>query len=280
MKTYQYQIIKYVHDHFTGEFVNIGVVVYDPETKYLGCKVTKKYKRISNFFPSSDGKRVLQLLQYFEKAIQLKAKELIGLFSPSISLTDVTSSIILKDNSAIQYSIIKTAIDVDLDAALNDLYNDLVGKYDHDKDVQKSLTDDDVWRMKYKKYFDDAGISSKLKSHVIKTKNDDFKFEKAWKNEIWHCYEPLSFELQNKDAIKDKVYKWAGKLQGMQQTQEKLNITLLSALNPEFSDMKKFINEYLDVNNENIDVDIVFDDQAQKVVSKIMLEMEEHEKHN
>jgi Protein of unknown function (DUF3037) len=280
MKTYQYQIIKYVHDHFTGEFVNIGVVVYDPETKYLGCKVTKKYKRISNFFPSSDGKRVLQLLQYFEKAIQLKAKELIGLFSPSISLTDVTSSIILKDNSAIQYSIIKSAIDVDLDAALNDLYNDVVGKYDHDKDTQKSLSDDDVWRMKYKKYFDDAGISSKLKSHVIKTKNDDFKFEKAWKNEIWHCYEPLSFELQNKDAIKDKVYKWAGKLQGMQQTQEKLNITLLSALNPEFSDMKKFINEYLDVNNENIDVDIVFDDQAQKVVSKIMLEMEEHEKHN
>ena len=66
----------------------------------------------------------------------------------------------------------------------------------------------------------------------------------------------------------------------MQQTQEKLSITLLSALNPEFSDMKKFINEYLDVNNENIDVDIVFDDQAQKVVSKIVLEMEEHEKHN
>ncbi len=134
MKTYQYQSIKYVHDHFTGEFVNIGVVVYDPETKYLGCKVTKKYKRISNFFPSSDGKRVLQLLQYFEKAIQLKAKELIGLISPSISLTDVTSSIILKDNSAIQYSKVKTAIDVDLDAALNDLYNELIGKYDHDKD--------------------------------------------------------------------------------------------------------------------------------------------------
>ena len=127
MKTYQYQSIKYVHDHFTGEFVNIGVVVYDPETKYLGCKVTKKYKRISNFFPSSDGKRVLQLLQYFEKAIQLKAKELIGLISPSISLTDVTSSIILKDNSAIQYSKVKTAIDVDLDAALNDLDNELIG---------------------------------------------------------------------------------------------------------------------------------------------------------
>jgi hypothetical protein len=280
MKTYQYQIIKYVHNHFTGEFVNIGVVVYDPETKYLGCKVTKKYKRISNFFPSSDGKRVIQLLQYFEHSIKQKRKELVCLFSPSVSLADITSSILLKDNSVIQYSAVKTAIDVDLDAALNDLYNDLIGKYDHEKDVQKSLSDDDVWRQKYKKYFDEAGISGKLKSHVIKTKNDDFKFEKAWKNEIWHCYEPLSFELQNKDAIKDKVYKWAGKLQGMQQTQEKLSITLLSALNPEFSDMKKFINEYLDVNNENIDVDIVFDDQAQKVVSKIVLEMEEHEKHN
>ncbi|HMP32054.1 MAG TPA: DUF3037 domain-containing protein, partial [Saprospiraceae bacterium] len=60
MKSYQYQIIKYVHDHFTGEFVNVGVVVYDPESKFFGCKLTKKYKRISNFFPSSDGKKVVQ----------------------------------------------------------------------------------------------------------------------------------------------------------------------------------------------------------------------------
>ncbi|HMP32055.1 MAG TPA: hypothetical protein PKD85_20790, partial [Saprospiraceae bacterium] len=185
------------------------------------------------------------------KSIEQKAKELLTIFQPSVSLQELTSSIIAKDNSAIQYSDVKTAIDVNLNAALNDLYNDMIEKYAQEKNMTNTMSDDDVWRQKYKKYFDDAGISGKLKSHTIKTTNDDFKFEKAWKNEVWHCYEPLSFELQNKDAIKDKVYRWAGKLQGIKQTHEKISITLLSALNAGHADMRGFINEYLDVDNDN-----------------------------
>ena len=31
MKPYQYQVIRYTHDRVTGEFVNVGVVLYVPE---------------------------------------------------------------------------------------------------------------------------------------------------------------------------------------------------------------------------------------------------------
>jgi hypothetical protein len=55
MKSYQYQIIKYVHDHFTSEFVNVGVVVYDSKSQYLKCKVKKGYNRITQFFPDAEG---------------------------------------------------------------------------------------------------------------------------------------------------------------------------------------------------------------------------------
>ncbi|MDP5172607.1 MAG: DUF3037 domain-containing protein, partial [Bacteroidia bacterium] len=42
MKKYHYQIIRYVHDHFTGEFVNVGVVVYSKENGFLDCRTVRK----------------------------------------------------------------------------------------------------------------------------------------------------------------------------------------------------------------------------------------------
>lgn len=129
METYQYQIIKYVHDHFTSEFVNVGVVVYDPESPYLKCKVTKGSKRITQYFPDADGEEVIQLLEYFERSILSKSKDLEGLLKSNISIDGITNAILQKDNSAIQYSDVKMGIDFDLDTALNTLYWDLVAKY-------------------------------------------------------------------------------------------------------------------------------------------------------
>jgi hypothetical protein len=50
MKTYQYQIIRYLHDRVTGDFINVGVIVYAPDYQYLNCKIIAKYGRITSFF--------------------------------------------------------------------------------------------------------------------------------------------------------------------------------------------------------------------------------------
>jgi hypothetical protein len=36
------------------------------------------------------------------------------------------------------------------------------------------------------------------------------KFEHAWKNGAWHCYQPISFDLANDENIRDKARRWAG----------------------------------------------------------------------
>ncbi len=138
MKSYQYQIIKYVHDHFTSEFVNVGVVVYDPESKYLKCRVTKGHKRITQFFPDAKGEEVIQFLDYFERSIVNKSKDLESLLKSNISIDGITNAILPKDNCAIQYSDVKMGIDFDLDTALNTLYWDLVAKYSDENNL-KSL---------------------------------------------------------------------------------------------------------------------------------------------
>lgn len=136
MKSYQYQIIKYVHDHFTSEFVNIGVVVFDSKSQYLKCKVARGHKRITQFFPNAEGEEVIQLLEFFDRTIENKSKDLTQF---KISIDDITNAILQKDNCSIQYSDVKIGIDFDLDTALNSLYQNMVAKYSDENDL-KSLS--------------------------------------------------------------------------------------------------------------------------------------------
>jgi hypothetical protein len=277
MKKYQYQIIRYVHDHFTGEYVNVGVVVYSKEDRFLACKTTNKYQRITHMFPAANGSRIIRLLNNFNRRINKVADELNKLFSPSDQLELITNNIMIRDNNAIQLSSTKMAIDINLEAALDDLYNTQVEKYVISKTDNKSLLDDDVWKTKYKSYFEKYGIDKRLKLHEVSVPKDVISFDKSWKNEIWHCYEPLSFVLKEKDSIKDKVYKWAGKLQGLQQSNEELHLTLMTSISPKHKELMSFVNEYLKISSSNLKVEIVTDDQAENLALDIKKKMEIHD---
>ncbi len=277
MKKYQYQIIRYVHDHFTGEFVNVGVVVYSKEERFLASKITNKYQRITQMFPEANGKLVVHILNKFKLSLNKIALELDELFAPSDFLEQITNSILIRDNNAIQFSEARMAIDVNLESAIDDLYNSQVEKYVVSKLAKVTLLDDEVWRLNYKNYFEKYGVDKRLQEHIVKVPKDFISFDKSWKNEIWHCYEPLSFVLKEKDSVKDKVYKWAGKLQGLQYAQEPLHLTLLTRISSNHEDLISFINAYLKVELGNLKVDIVTEDMAEQLAMKIQREMKLHD---
>lgn len=277
MKKYQYQLIRYMHDHFTGEYVNVGVVVYSKEERFLASRTTSRYQRITQMFPEANGRWIIRVLGNFDHQISRLSNELNELFSLSDSLEQITNSILTRDNSAIQLTETRLAIDVNLEAALNDLYHSQVEKYIQDKVDKNTLLDEDVWRTKYKTYFEKFGIEKRLKTHDVKVPKDVISFQKSWKNEIWHCYEPLSFVLKEKDSIKDKVYKWAGKIQGLQQAEEPLHLTLMTAISPNHKELKSFIDEYLKVDSVNLKVDIITEDQAEWLAQAIHQKMEIHD---
>lgn len=277
MKTYQYQLIHYIHDHFTGEFIIMGVIMYSPETKFLDCKVATRYQRLNDFFPSANGKFTRRILLNIQQQVKKAADTMQELFAPSEHLSVITQKILPNDNSAIRLSEVKTAIDIDMEAALNYLFYEMVEKSTAAIADKASLNDEEVWKTKYKEYFDKYGISGALTKHTVDTPTDEFNFDMAWENEVWHCYEPVSFYLVSKDAIKDKVYRWAGKVKGMQATKEKVHLTLLASLNPEHSDLKGFIDNYIEVhNNKNITVDVVLEQDADAVARNIRKQMDEH----
>ncbi len=280
MKKYQYQIIRYIHDHFTGEYINVGVVVYSKEHRFLASMTSNRYQRVTQMFPEADGKWIVSLLVNFNQQIQRISRDLVTLFTPPETLDSITSSILIQDNGSIQFTESKLAVDVSLEAAIDDLFHTLVVKYIPKSKSKQTLLDEDVWRKMYKSHFEKYGLEKRLKQHDVKVPRDLITFQRSWKNEVWHCYEPLSFVLQEKDSIKDKVYKWAGRINGLQQANEPLHLTLLTSISPKHKDLMAFVEEYLHVNTDNLTVDIVTDDHAENLAREIYREMEIHDMKN
>lgn len=279
MKNYQYQILRYVHDQFTGEFVNLGVVLYSPDSMFLKTIISHKYGRVTGLFPSANGRFLLRILKNFEISINKIEKQLAQLFVPSENLNGITKKILPNDDSAIMLSEVKYGIDIDLEIALSDLYKDLVEKYIESQQEQ-SLTDDEVWRKKYKTFFDKYSLTNKLISHEVVTNNDSFVFEKSWKNEIWHCYQPISFDLLTTEAIKNKVYKWSGILREMSTVNEKVHITFLTTLAKQREKLNVFVKNSLNQDTDKVKIDIVLEEYAEDFVKNVSVLMEEHEKNS
>ncbi|WP_342089444.1 DUF3037 domain-containing protein [Dyadobacter sp. OTU695] len=276
MKKYQYQIIRYLHDRATGEFINVGVIVYSAEYQYLNCKIISKYGRITSFFPGADGRAILKALRYFEKEI-IRAKQLFSELLPvPEDLAELTRKILPDDDSSLTLTEVKKGIDLDFNKSLTDLYRLLVTKWQNETD-ESTTSDADVWKKKYKKYFDEYGITAKLTEHEVETKYDSFQFDKAWKNEIWHCYLPVSFDLQNVENIRSKVYKWAGKLAELATASENIDVTLLTSVPRKHLELSSFIQEKLTLKSAEITVTLVSEADAERFARGLVREMDEHD---
>src|SRR5262245_30400253 len=52
---FQFSILRYLHDSFTGEFLNIGIALYGQEPGYFRVQLLQKYARVTSAFPMADG---------------------------------------------------------------------------------------------------------------------------------------------------------------------------------------------------------------------------------
>lgn len=277
MKKYQYQILRYVHDQFTQEFVNLGVVVYSAEENFLKATFSNKYSRINALFPNANGRFVSQITKRIQVAINKVSVESLNNVNKYNNISAITSSILPIDDSALQFTEPLMAIDFDLERAGQILFSELVEKYILNENSIKTLSDDDVWKKKYKTYFDEYKISEKLKEHKVATQNDVFLFDKSWKNEVWHCYQPLSFDLQTPESIKEKVYRWSGKLKEIQKVNQSLHLTFLSAVSESHFNLKDFVINSLSQEIENLKVEVIMEQDAEKLVQKIKRQMHAHD---
>ncbi len=207
---YSYSMLRYVHDTSTAEFINVGVVVMARDRRYLGVQMRHTYSRLSAMFPDLDREAFKSSMRVIERALkdlgQTFAKD--DLFPHQGDALALARSVLPADDSSLQWSPVGGGLTADPKATLEHLFERLVARYDG-KTERTKRSDEDVWRP-IKERLDKAGISAQLKPTIIHGKVDELKFERAWKNGKWHCYEPLSFDLADAEYIKDKARRWSG----------------------------------------------------------------------
>ena len=67
---FSYVVLRYMHDVFTREFVNIAVVVHCPKAGFLQMKGVRSFKRPLGLFPGMDRSSVYKTVRLFGETIR------------------------------------------------------------------------------------------------------------------------------------------------------------------------------------------------------------------
>ena len=208
---YTYTILRYVHDIRTGEFLNVGVVLHVPAKSEVLFRTRTTYGRAKSVFPDLDGEAFRDAMSAIRRALSgvTKDAELSGLFGRDHDAASIARRALPADDSTLQWAPVGSGVTDDPAMTLERLYARLVVRYDLISRGRR--TDLDVWRP-VRDRLQERAIQIGFQEKVIAGRNDEISFKHAWKNGIWHAYEPLSFDLADADGIKDKARRWRGHL--------------------------------------------------------------------
>jgi hypothetical protein len=226
--TYSFVVLRYVHDVMTGEFVNVGVALYAPEVRYLGGVCNTRYGRVSKLFGEIDGEYFRSLMRYVEARFEelgLKLRNELPMFEAPVDIIEIAKGILPPDDSSLQWSEPGGGQTDDPARTLEGIFERMVARYEM-RTQQPNRDDNDVWRI-FKKELETRHVLSRLTPKRIIAQDYDYEFEHAWKNDNWHVYEPVSFDLQEADSILDKANRWLGRITTLRDSPDRFKFHLL-----------------------------------------------------
>lgn len=209
---FQYAVLRYVHDAATGEFLNVGLVLYSSSQRHLQAQLLTKYSRITATFPGTDGefhRQYISRLQnrFDQLAIEVKKQQL-SLFSEKVTIQSILLGALPNDDSSIQFSQPMGGLAKNLDSVFGELYFRLIEKYIEVVE-RPSRDDDQIWNH-FKRPLYEQNILANLQPKKIVTSHDQIEFDYAWKNGNWNLLQPLSFDLIQPTYIRRKARTWLG----------------------------------------------------------------------
>ena len=223
--TYSTITLRYVHDVVTGEFINIGVVLYSPDQRFLEARFTTSYERLNAIFLKIDHLHYRALMRYMANRFEEIAADIRdGLHTPPVTaLSEIVRQVLPPDDSSLQWSDQGGGFTDEAAKTLDELYKRVVERYVAGAE-QISRNDEEI----AKPFRARLGRTvEKLAEKKIETKDYQYDFRFAWKNDIWHLYEPVSFDLVDPGSIREKANKWLGRGVALHDAKEKFKIHFL-----------------------------------------------------
>jgi hypothetical protein len=240
MKTgYTYTLLRYIHDTVTGECVNVGVALLSPDAHFVGARCRDTSGRIIKVFPGVDGDSFKFLMQHIEKQFSILGDQLrqeLPLGPQPSNIMDLALRVLPADDSSLQWAPnIGSGLTEDPKATLDALFKRMVMFHDEKKAVYRR-DDTAVWR-NYRRDLETQHVLKYLKPKTISCAGDQIEFGQAWKNNVWHCLAPVSFDLASDESMREKAHRWLGQLMSLKASREKFKVYLLLG-EPQQPDLK------------------------------------------
>jgi hypothetical protein len=246
---YSFSVLRYVHDPVTQEFINIGVALSAPEASYFRAICTTNYRRITNMFERIDGHRFRQLSRHIQEQICATGQEYEAAlpFEAAPTVEHLLAKVLPADDSAIQFSKPGVGLSDDLERTLHELFQRHVDQYAASGESPRR-TDEDVWRV-FREPLDRVLVTPRLRPKRIVAPSYEYEFERSWKNEIWHVYEPVSFDMVEAASMLDKANRWVGRATSLMDSPDPFRIYMLlgepgdDRLRPTFVKAQNILNK-------------------------------------
>lgn len=211
---YTYTVLRYVHDVVTGEFINVGVLMYAPKSNFVRMAARTTIGRIKHVFPDLDRQAFSSAIKAAERSVRKISKsveqgDLLNEFGDAGS---IARKVLVSDDSSLQWSPTSGGVTEDTEKTFDRVYRRYVSRYDVKSPHRRS--DDEVWRP-VRLLLDEKNIKVEFSEKTIAGTSDEIVFKRAWRNGVWHAYEPLSFDLADAEGIKDKARRWRGHLEAV-----------------------------------------------------------------
>ncbi len=223
--TYSTITLRYLHDVVTGEFANIGVVLYSPEQRFLEARFTTSYERLNAMFLRIDHLHYRGLMRYMANRFDEIAADIRdGLHVPPVvALTEIVRQVLPPDDSSLQWSEQGGGLTDDPAKTLGELYKRFVEQYVAGAE-QVSRSDEEVAKPFKAKL---GKASERLTPKRIEARDYQYEFRFGWQNAVWHLYEPVSFDLLDPNSIREKAVRWYGRSAALQGSADKFKIHFL-----------------------------------------------------
>lgn len=275
LKSYTYTVLRYRHDITSGEFVNVGIALFCPTAQFIAAKTRPTYGRITRVFPGSNGEFIKQMMQHVSRQFEHFAEEEAGLISMNAkSVMDFAHRAFPADDSSLQWAPAGSGMTNNPRATLEELFQRFVMRYDEKH--ERSRNDQDVWSV-FSKELAKRQVLDRLKEKRIVGTVDEVSFKHSWKNGVWHCLEPMSFDLLEPESIRDKARKFFGQIQLVSDAREDFKLYLLLGKPHHTEVHDAYLGALRILEKLPVAHEIFTEEQADEVSTKVAAEMVQHE---
>jgi len=231
---YKYCILKYKHNAFLEESINIGMLIYFSNTSKFSFTYSKNLSRIKYIYDDVPEKTIKEYLKQMEHQIK-KFSHIDNDIFHSLEVKDLTNfiskNLLAIDSSSLQFSKCKHNLQYDFQ---NEFIEEILIKKFLIDDI-KHFSNQPKEPKLLQKYFsnlkglDFEKINKNEKKFFIdyQLKNETgnvFTFDYAWQNGSLNLVKPISFDLKEPKSIVEKAYKNLGQFIDLEENAKSKNL--------------------------------------------------------